>query len=121
MAANGHCHLEVNDVIQNGLRIRSMIYEKPQFNSLAHARPNYFRLQRVNQLTSLDSPTDLTSLALVSSWLSLFNGLDYWTGLLDWTTGLDYWTGLTETASGRRKEHQWAELRHPATKFVAVL
>ena len=21
-------------------------------------------------------------------------GLDYWTGLLDWTTGLDYWTGL---------------------------
>ena len=23
---------------------------------------------------------------------SLFSGLDYWTGLLDWTTGLDYWT-----------------------------
>ena len=21
-------------------------------------------------------------------------GLDYWTGLLDWTTGLDYWTDL---------------------------
>ena len=46
---------------------------------------------------------------------SLFSGLDYWTGLLDWTTG------LTETASGGRKEHQCAELRHPATKFVAVL
>ena len=42
-------------------------------------------------------------------------GLDYWTGLLDWTTG------LTETASGGRKERQCAELRHPATKFVAVL
>ena len=27
-------------------------------------------------------------------WPSLFSGLDYWTGLLDWTTG------LTETASG---------------------
>ena len=43
---------------------------------------------------------------------SLFSGLDYW---IDWTTG------LTETASGERKEHQRAELRHPATKFVAVL
>jgi len=21
-------------------------------------------------------------------------GLDYWTGLLDWTTGLDYWNDL---------------------------
>ena len=25
-------------------------------------------------------------------WLSLFTGLDYWTGILDWNTGLDYWT-----------------------------
>ena len=24
----------------------------------------------------------------------VFTGLDYWTGLLDWTTGLDYWTDL---------------------------
>ena len=22
--------------------------------------------------------------------------LDYWTGLMDWTTGLDYWTGLLD-------------------------
>ena len=28
---------------------------------------------------------------------SLFSGLDYWTGLLDWTTGLDYWTGLLDS------------------------
>ena len=26
----------------------------------------------------------------------VFTGLDYWTGLLDWTTGLDYWTGLLD-------------------------
>ena len=25
-----------------------------------------------------------------------FSGLDYWTGLLDWTTGLDYWIGLLD-------------------------
>ena len=24
------------------------------------------------------------------AWLSTITGLDYWTGLLDWTTGLDY-------------------------------
>ena len=23
-------------------------------------------------------------------WVSLFTGLDYWTGLLDWTTGLTF-------------------------------
>ena len=34
---------------------------------------------------------------------------------------VDWTTGLTETASGGRKKHQCAELRHPATKFVAVL
>ena len=31
---------------------------------------------------------------------SLFSGLDYWTGLLDWTTGLDYWTGLLDWTTG---------------------
>jgi len=31
---------------------------------------------------------------------SLFTGLDYWTGLLDWTTGLDYWTGLLDWTTG---------------------
>jgi len=30
----------------------------------------------------------------------LFTGLDYWTGLLDWTTGLDYWTGLLDWTTG---------------------
>jgi len=25
-------------------------------------------------------------------WVSGFTRLDYWTGLLDWTTGLYYWT-----------------------------
>ena len=25
-------------------------------------------------------------------WVGTITGLDYWTGLLDWTTGLDYWT-----------------------------
>ena len=29
-----------------------------------------------------------------------FTGLDYWTGLLDWTTGLDYWTGLLDWTTG---------------------
>ena len=28
--------------------------------------------------------------------LLLFTGLDYWTGILDWTTGLEYWTGLLD-------------------------
>ena len=26
---------------------------------------------------------------------SVITGLDYWTGLLDWTTGLDYWTRIS--------------------------
>ena len=26
--------------------------------------------------------------------VSVIAGLDYWTGLLDWTTGLDYWTDI---------------------------
>ena len=30
----------------------------------------------------------------------LFTGLDYWTGILDWTTGLDYWTGLLDWTTG---------------------
>ena len=30
----------------------------------------------------------------------VFTGLDYWTGLLDWTTGLDYWTGLLDWTTG---------------------
>ena len=27
-------------------------------------------------------------------WLSLFTGLDYWTGILDWTTGLKFFPFL---------------------------
>jgi len=30
----------------------------------------------------------------------LTTGLDYWTGLSDWTTGLDYWTGLLDWTTG---------------------
>ena len=26
--------------------------------------------------------------------------MDYWNGLLDWTTGLDYWTGLLDWTTG---------------------
>ena len=29
-----------------------------------------------------------------------YTGLDYWTGLLDWTTGPDYWNGLLEWTTG---------------------
>ena len=29
-----------------------------------------------------------------SGWLSLFTGLDYWTGILDWTTGLKFFPFL---------------------------
>ena len=25
---------------------------------------------------------------------SLFSGMDYWNGLLEWTTGMDYWNAL---------------------------
>ena len=32
--------------------------------------------------------------------VSLFTGLDYWTGLLDWNTGLDYWTGILDWTTG---------------------
>jgi len=32
--------------------------------------------------------------------VSTIAGLDYWTGLLDWTTGLDYWTGLLDWTTG---------------------
>ena len=42
-----------------------------------------------------------------------------WTGLLDWTTGLDYWTH--GNCLWRRKEQQCIELRHPATRHVAVV
>ncbi len=33
--------------------------------------------------------------------------MDYWNGLLDWTTGMDYWTGLLEwiTAIGMTFGH----------------
>ena len=31
---------------------------------------------------------------MVGHQLSLFTELDYWTGILDWTTGLDHWTGV---------------------------
>ena len=35
---------------------------------------------------------DHLALSLVTGhyWVSLFSGLDYWTGTLDWTTGLTY-------------------------------
>ena len=36
---------------------------------------------------------------IVNRWL-LFSGLDYWTGILDWTTGLEYWTGLLDWNTG---------------------
>ena len=26
--------------------------------------------------------------------------MDYWNGLLDWTTGMDYWNGLLEWTTG---------------------
>ena len=27
---------------------------------------------------------------------STITGLDWWTGLVDWTSGLDWWTGLVD-------------------------
>ena len=37
---------------------------------------------------------------MVCVWVYPFTGLDYWTGLLDWTTGLDYWNGLLDWTTG---------------------
>ena len=33
-------------------------------------------------------------LIMDSNGLSVIGGLDYWNGLLEWTTGMDYWNGL---------------------------
>ena len=32
--------------------------------------------------------------------VQLYGGLDWWTGLVDWTSGLDWWTGLVDWTSG---------------------
>ena len=82
---------------------------------MATANLPEFNLGARTHNTSINKIIQHNEEMVVPYWPSLFSGLDYWTGLLDWTTG------LTETASGGRKEHQCAELRHPATKFVAVL
>ena len=39
--------------------------------------------------------------------------MDYWNGLLDWTTGMDYWTGLLEwiTAIGMTFGHISSDMR----------
>jgi len=31
--------------------------------------------------------------------------LDYWTGLLDWTTGVDYWTELLDSPKLQNTTH----------------
>ena len=49
---------------------------------------------------------------------SLFSGLDYWTGLLDWTTGLDYWTH--GNCLCRRKEQDYTEI-HTAIQESRVI
>ena len=33
-------------------------------------------------------------------WLYTITGLDWWTGLVDWTGGLDWWTGLVDWTGG---------------------
>ena len=42
----------------------------------------------------MDTPREVSTLPLDHIGWSTITGLDYLTGLLDWTTGLDYWTGL---------------------------
>jgi len=46
---------------------------------------------RVGTVTGLDYWTGLPD------WTTI---LDYWTGLPDWTTRLDYWTGLPDWTTG---------------------
>ena len=59
---------------------------------LSQARPTFARERKglVNCIYKLCPSTPYVG-------VSLFTGVDYWTGLLDWTTGLDYWTDLFAT------------------------
>ena len=72
-------------------------FHKPHLHS-----NNYY--SRVYEFTGLDYWTGLldwtTGLDYWTGLLDWTTGLDYWTGLLDWTTGLDYWTGLLDWTTG---------------------
>ena len=46
------------------------------------------------KLLSLHSIQKLRDLEFEEKGLSLFTGLDYWTGILDWTTGLKFFPFL---------------------------
>ena len=35
-----------------------------------------------------------------------YSGLDWWTGLVDWTDGLDWWTGLMDWTGGLTLKNQ---------------
>ena len=37
---------------------------------------------------------------LSPDWTSELDGLDWWTGLVDWTSRLDWWTGLVDWTGG---------------------
>ena len=50
-------------------------------------------------------------------WVYPFTGLDYWTGLLDWTTGLEYWTGLLDWTTGL---DYWTDLLNHKKQFSSV-
>ena len=45
-------------------------------------------------LKKLDTGSESTVFCSNSEWVYPFTGLDYWTGILDWTTGLQVYTLL---------------------------
>ena len=42
--------------------------------------------------------------------------MDYWNGLLEWTTGMDYWNGLLEWTTGM---DYWTDLFCAKNHFMA--
>jgi hypothetical protein len=38
------------------------------------------------------------------SGVSAFSGLEYWNGVLEWSTGMEYWTGVLDWSAGDHDE-----------------
>ena len=51
--------------------------------------------EMVNQLVNPKiSTTSYKYVKLCKNWVSGISGMEWWNGLLEWTTGMEYWNGL---------------------------
>jgi hypothetical protein len=39
--------------------------------------------------------------------VSAFSGLEYWSGVLEWSAGMEHWNGVLDWSAGGHDEYLW--------------